>query len=192
QPEGPTSTTNSPSAIATSTPWMTLVAPKALRTPRIATEAIHSSRPAWRPNALLLLLSTLRGRKSSGFRLPKIKPDLWHGCPSNRHAAVDQMRLPGDVARFIGGQEHRQRRHFGGGAEPAHRLAADEILAHLLERLAGLLGHRLHALFERRRHDGARADGVAADAAADEIDRHRLGQPDHRRLGGAVDVAVGQ
>jgi hypothetical protein len=44
QPDGPTSTTNSPSRIEMSTPWMTLVAPKAFRTSRIATEAIHSSR----------------------------------------------------------------------------------------------------------------------------------------------------
>jgi hypothetical protein len=43
QPEGPTSTTNSPSRIEMSTPWMTAVAPKAFRTSRIATEAIHSS-----------------------------------------------------------------------------------------------------------------------------------------------------
>jgi len=42
-PEGPTSTTNSPSLIATSTPRMTVTAPNALRTSRIATEAIHSS-----------------------------------------------------------------------------------------------------------------------------------------------------
>ena len=31
QPDGPTSTTNSPSAMSISTPWMTSVAPKALR-----------------------------------------------------------------------------------------------------------------------------------------------------------------
>src|SRR5439155_25132181 len=43
-PEGPTSTTNSPSLIEMSTPWMTLAAPKAFRTSRIATEAINSSR----------------------------------------------------------------------------------------------------------------------------------------------------
>src|SRR5262245_43539674 len=42
QPDGPTRTTNSPSPIEISTPWMTLVGPKALRTSRIATEAIHS------------------------------------------------------------------------------------------------------------------------------------------------------
>ena len=42
QPDGPTSTTNSPSRIEISTPWMTGVEPKALRTSRIATDAIHS------------------------------------------------------------------------------------------------------------------------------------------------------
>jgi hypothetical protein len=46
QPEGPTSTTNSPSRMEMSTPWMTAVAPNALRTSRIATEAIHSSQAA--------------------------------------------------------------------------------------------------------------------------------------------------
>src|SRR5689334_19490810 len=44
QPDGPTRTTNSPSLIPMSTPWMTLVAPKAFFTSRIATDAIHSSR----------------------------------------------------------------------------------------------------------------------------------------------------
>src|SRR5262249_43664670 len=43
-PDGPTSTTNSPSSIRTLTPWITSLAPKALRTSRIATEAMHSSR----------------------------------------------------------------------------------------------------------------------------------------------------
>ena len=42
QPEGPTSTTNSPSPMFTSTPWMTSVAPKALRTSRIATDAMDA------------------------------------------------------------------------------------------------------------------------------------------------------
>ena len=47
------------------------------------------------------------------------------------------------------------------------------------------------ALVERRRLDRARADRVAADALLDEIGGDRLGQPDDRRLRGAVDVAVG-
>src|SRR5258708_27603193 len=46
QPDGPTSTTNSPSPISTLTPWMTSMAPKALRTSRIATAAIPFL-PAW-------------------------------------------------------------------------------------------------------------------------------------------------
>src|SRR5215207_2932199 len=43
-PDGPTSTTNSPSPMATLTPWMTSTVPKAFRTSRIATGAIQSSR----------------------------------------------------------------------------------------------------------------------------------------------------
>ena len=41
QPDGPTSTTNSPSAIEMSTPWMTWVVPKAFLTSRIPTDAIR-------------------------------------------------------------------------------------------------------------------------------------------------------
>src|SRR5262249_61126299 len=40
-PDGPTSTTNSPSSMRTSTPWMTSIAPKAFLTSRIATEAME-------------------------------------------------------------------------------------------------------------------------------------------------------
>ena len=43
-PDGPTSTTNSPSSIATLTPWRTSTAPNAFLTSRMATGAIHSSR----------------------------------------------------------------------------------------------------------------------------------------------------
>ena len=43
QPEGPTSTTNSPSPMSMSTPWITSVAPKDFRTSQIATDAIRSS-----------------------------------------------------------------------------------------------------------------------------------------------------
>jgi len=48
QPDGPTSTTNSPSAMSTLTPCKTSNEPNALRTPRISTVANYSStqRPA--------------------------------------------------------------------------------------------------------------------------------------------------
>ena len=59
QPDGPTSTTNSPSRIAMSMPWMTAVAPKAFRTSLIATEAIHSS-PLARREILYFGLLALR------------------------------------------------------------------------------------------------------------------------------------
>ena len=51
QPDGPTSTTNSPSSIRTSTPWMTSIAPNAFLTSRIATDAMRSSRSVARPFA---------------------------------------------------------------------------------------------------------------------------------------------
>src|SRR5690349_5746966 len=40
QPDGPTSTTNSPSTMSRSTPWITSTAPNVLRTPRMVTWAI--------------------------------------------------------------------------------------------------------------------------------------------------------
>src|SRR5215217_2267281 len=40
QPDGPTRMTNSPSSMSIETPWMTCVAPKALRTSSISTDAI--------------------------------------------------------------------------------------------------------------------------------------------------------
>ena len=40
QPDGPTRITNSPSTMSIVTPWMTCVAPKALRTLRISTPAM--------------------------------------------------------------------------------------------------------------------------------------------------------
>ena len=61
---------------------------------------------------------------------------------SQRHAAVDQMRVTGDVARFVGGEKHRERRNFCRRAEPAHRLAVDEALFHLLARPSGLFRSR--------------------------------------------------
>jgi hypothetical protein len=68
---------------------------------------------------------------------------------------------------------------FGSGADASHRLARDEIGFHLRQRLAA--GGRLiaDALAQRRRFDGARADGIAADAARDVVGRHGLGHADH-------------
>ncbi len=43
QPLGPTSTTNSPSAMEMSTPWTTWVLPKDLRTCLSSTEAIYAN-----------------------------------------------------------------------------------------------------------------------------------------------------
>ena len=57
------------------------------------------------------------------------------------------------------------------------------------------LARRLRAFpdpaFERRRLDGARTDRVGADALSNEVGGDRFGQSDHRGLGRAVGVAVG-
>src|SRR5208282_660655 len=98
------------------------------------------------------------------------------------------MRMAGNVARFVAGEKERHPGYFLGRAEPAHWLARDEILPHGIERTSGLLRHRRDAFAERRRLDRARTNGVAADALLDEIGGDRLGEPDHRGLGGAVDI----
>ena len=59
-----------------------------------------------------------------------------HAVLLQREAAVDEMRLAGDVARLVGGEEQRERRDLLRRAEPAHGLAVDEGLAHRFERLA--------------------------------------------------------
>src|SRR5829696_6805684 len=63
QPDGPTSTTNSPSAMSTLTPCSTLTEPKALRALRMSTVAIRPPVPATRRAAVLELgdLCLLRG-----------------------------------------------------------------------------------------------------------------------------------
>src|SRR5262249_2186514 len=111
---------------------------------------------------------------------------------SKREAAIDQMDVPGGEARFVGREIDRQHGDLMRRAEAAHRLAIDEAAAHRGQRLPGRLRERGDALVERGRLDRARADGVGANTTLDEIRRDRLGKPDHRRLGGAVDVTVRQ
>ena len=45
---------------------------------------------------------------------------------SQRHAAVDQMRLASDVACPVAGEKDGERGNFLGGAETAHRLPIDK------------------------------------------------------------------
>src|SRR5258708_10055019 len=68
---------------------------------------------------------------------------------SQRHAAVDEVRLAGDVARLVGGEEDGERRDLSGCPEPPHGLAVDEALAYLIRRAAGLLRRGRDALRER-------------------------------------------
>src|SRR5262249_37863842 len=108
---------------------------------------------------------------------------------SQREAAIGEECRAGGIARLIGGQIDGDGRHFFDRAEPAHGLAFDEHATRLVLP-AHLSPQRLDALVERRRLDGTGADGVAADALADEVDRHGLGEAHHGGFGGPVDVAV--
>src|SRR6185437_739523 len=122
-PEGPTSTTNSPSRIETSTPWMTLVEPNAFRTSRILTEATRfllADEPAMRFSCLVqpvlyerfvISQSPLCERQIIGLSLDenqaRYSADGHLGIKSalNRQPTIDKMRLAGDVTRFIRGQK---------------------------------------------------------------------------------------
>src|SRR5688500_16868326 len=108
---------------------------------------------------------------------------------SKRKSAVRRDGDAGGKIAFVARQVDGDGSHLLGGAEPAHRLARHEHLVRLLD-AAHLLAERLDALFQRGRQHGAGADGVAADAAPDEVGGDRFGEPDHRRLGRSIDVTV--
>src|SRR5436190_20802888 len=99
-----------------------------------------------------------------------------------RKTAVDQMNMPGREARFVRSETDGKHRHFIGRAEPSHGLAIHEAATYDGNRLLGRFRKRRDAFVERGRLDGAGADRVRADAALDEIRRHRFGEPDHRRF----------
>ena len=106
---------------------------------------------------------------------------------SNRNTTVDGVSLTCYKRRFVGCQEHDQRRDLLGLCQPSHRLSGDELLPcnH---------GVRLDIdpLVQRRGLDGAWANGVAAHALANVIDGHTFGQANDRGFGGTVNEAVGQ
>src|SRR5512143_351996 len=107
QPDGPTSTTNSPSRIEISTPWMTAVAPKAFRTSRIATEAIHSSQAA--AAALRIIFSVFS----------TARPDAPPEHPQSNHPAFG-LRKASPTYGLVG---------VSGGADPAlqRHAAVDQV-----------------------------------------------------------------
>src|SRR3954451_3372303 len=89
-----------------------------------------------------------------------------------RHAAVDDVALAGDVRGFV----RREPRDERGD----------------LFRLAGTLQwdfgvELLRVLFVARRLDDAGRDGVDADVAVGELERHRFGEHSERGLRGGVD-----
>src|SRR5207253_871097 len=86
-------------------------------------------------------------------------------------AAIDDVQPTSGETRLVAGEIDDEMGDFLGGAEPAHRLAVDEGLAH---RLAAAL--RLDAVVERRRLDGPRRDRVAAYALLDVVGGDRFGE----------------
>src|ERR1700734_1354830 len=106
-------------------------------------------------------------------------------------SAIDDEGLAGGEGALVRGEIDGDRGDLLRLAEPAHRLAVDERLAHGLDRLAARLAQGLDPAVERRAFDRAGADGVATHALADGVRRHGFGEADHRGLRGAVDVTVG-
>src|SRR3989454_8205639 len=79
------------------------------------------------------------------------------GAPSgDTRASIDCDDLPGDVARGIRGEQHREPLHVLRVAEPAQRRARDDLLAKPLERCLG------HLRGEESRRDGVHRDAVLA------------------------------
>ena len=75
-------------------------------------------------------------RKTKGLSAHVDRALTPSGQPRNRskgHAAVDEMRLSGDIARFVGAEKNRQRSHFLRGSKAPDRLAGDKCLAHGLK-----------------------------------------------------------
>src|SRR5438105_6797869 len=94
-----------------------------------------------------------------------------------RHPAVDEVSLSGNVACLVGCEEHGKRRHFLGTAQAPHRLAPDERALDIRNRPSGGLSERFDAPLERGRLDRARTYGVGPDAALDEIRGDRFREP---------------
>src|SRR2546427_12492425 len=88
---------------------------------------------------------------------------------SQRPAAVDDVSHAGPACAFVTGEIDGKVCNLVRGAEAPHRLARDELLES-----AGPASRGTTA--KRRRVDGARADGVAADPLGDEIGRDGAGQ----------------
>ena len=74
------------------------------------------------------------------------------------------MRLAGNVACLVAGEEEGERRDLLRRAEPPHRLPVDKSLPHCIGGLSGLLRRRRDAFFQRRRFDRSGTNSVAADA----------------------------
>src|SRR3984885_7797999 len=101
-------------------------------------------------------------------------------------SAIDDEGLAGGEGALVGGEVDGDCGDLFRLAEPAHRLAVDERLAHGVGRLGARLAQRVDPSVKRGALDRAGADSVAAHALADGVGRDRLGEADHRGLRGAV------
>src|SRR5438552_6639096 len=194
QPDGPRSVKNSFSPMVTSTLSSALTAssplPKILVTPSASIALRRSTEPALfnhnSPGGVLIVCSTNDPMRNNRY--------CQQGCGESKNfarsagpATIDDKGLTGDESRFVAGEIDHQCGDFLRAGQTAHGLAGDEGLAGLF--IVALL---VHAIIEGRCIDGAGANGVAADALVDEVDRQRLGEADDRGLGGAIDEAVGR
>ena len=100
------------------------------------------------------------------------------------------MRLPGDVARLVGGEESRERGDLLGTAQPTHGLALDERLFHLRNGFARCLRTVFDPLLQRRRFDGAGTDRIGSDALPNEVGGNRLGETDDRGFCSTIGISI--
>src|SRR5690606_19840473 len=112
----------------------------------------------------------------------------WSGTPWTPTVALDMATAvhvedgPDDRSRLVGGQVRRGGRDLLWPDEPAQGHRIDEGLP---ARGRAGVGHETGQHRRIRRPGG---DAVDANAGAGQLQRHRLGQADDRRLAGAVSV----
>src|SRR5437588_3029724 len=100
-----------------------------------------------------------------------------------RPTTVDDQRRAGDEGGFVGGKVEGGGGYLVGPPHAAHRLAGVKLVAHLV---LGVLEMALQEALNEGCVHGAGADGVSADALADEVHGYRAGERDNRALAGAV------
>ena len=103
----------------------------------------------------------------------------WGRVPATLKTAVDQEPLPGDVGGIVTREEERGGRHLF-RRSPARKQRDATI------HFKRVLARKQHLRPAHRCVDGARQDGVHADARAAVLDRHLTGEPQDAGLGRGV------